>query len=129
DPASRKPRAWRRQRRSFTRSASPLRESRPIQPGEVGLGTEACLPVPLEQRFGLGQHQGVRPPAAAGLVTNRQLGIVDPGVDVAPALGSERPVEGASRRVAEELLEASAQLAATTGRELHRPLVLSTWGA
>jgi len=61
-------------------------------PGEVARH-RACLPVPLEQRFGLWSTPGCTPPAAAGLVTNRQLGIVDPAGTWRRRFGSERPVK------------------------------------
>jgi len=94
------------------------------KPGGVGLLTVAFLPLGLEQDFGLGQHQRVRPAAAAGLVAHGQLRSVDHCVDVSAALLGKWPLEHLGCRVAEETGEHAAQLAGAVGGRLDRPVAL-----
>ena len=94
-----------------------------LEPGLVRLVAPASLPLTLEDRFGLRQHQRVRPPRASGLVPSRELVSVEAAVHVTPALLSERPFEDASCRVGEEAAEQGAQVAmAAAGRSIDQSL-------
>jgi hypothetical protein len=65
------------------------------EPRQVRLvPASCCLPLTIEERPVLGQDKGVGAALAPGLVTDRQLSGVNPGVDVPSALLGKRPRNG-----------------------------------
>jgi hypothetical protein len=95
------------------------------EPTQVGRGAGPPLQVCGEERVGLGQHQCVRAALPPGHVCDGELGAVDPGVHMVPALLSERPLEGASARVSQEPAQDKAQLTgAAVGGQFDRPVVV-----
>src|SRR5579859_7383158 len=93
------------------------------EPLQIRFVPAPCLLLAGEERLGLVQDKGVGAAFPPGHVGDGQLGGVDPGVDVLPALLGDRPFEAAPDLVLEEPAQCAAQLAVAAARgQLDRPV-------
>lgn len=88
-----------------------------FEPGQIRFVTAAGSPLAFEDRRRLCQNQRVGPSGAPGLMTNGELGTVEPAVHMTPAVRCEGPLEGPLRRVGEVTGEHVTQLAAASDRQ------------